>query len=110
MARIASEIAAPEEMDIGGDLSAGAGSEISGGLVVIGRLRQLPQRSAPALQRRIWRPPGSRGDAGDLLDRMPQDIPEDHRAALQFRQPQERPEADRDDVRLGHGAPLRRPR
>ena len=34
---------------------------------------------------------------------MTQDILEDHRAALKFRQPQKRLKADRDDVRLGHG-------
>jgi hypothetical protein len=34
---------------------------------------------------------------------MTQNILEDHRAALKFRQPQKRLKADRDDVRLGYG-------
>ncbi|MBB6412678.1 hypothetical protein HNQ71_005370 [Mesorhizobium sangaii] len=36
----------------------------------------------------------------DLLDRMTQNILEDHRAALKFGQPQKRLKADRDDVRF----------
>ncbi len=34
---------------------------------------------------------------------MTQNILEDHRAALKFRQPQKRPKADRDDLRLRYG-------
>src|ERR1700704_2348046 len=37
---------------------------------------------------------------------MTQNILEDHRAALKFRQPQKRLKADRDDVRLGYGRRL----
>jgi len=34
---------------------------------------------------------------------MAEDVLQDDRAALKLRQPEERPEADRDDIRLGHG-------
>jgi hypothetical protein len=96
------EIAAPKQMDVSRDLPPvriGHQRQPS----VSGCLRESPQRNAPALKRRFGRWWRALGDACDLLDRMTQNILEDHSAALQFGQSQKRLKADRDHVRLGNG-------
>ena len=95
------EIAAPKQIDISRDLPpVRIGHQRQPG--VFGRLRESAQRSAPALKRRFGGCLRALGDACDLVDRMTQNILEDHRAALQFGQSQKRLKADRDDVRLGY--------
>jgi len=58
-----------------------------------GGLRESPQRNAPALKRRFGGCLRALGDACDLVDRMTQNILEDHRTALKFGQPQKTSES-----------------